>query len=1495
MMPLLHQASASRNRRRNDRTIRRQRLSSRIEQLERRDLLAFDISLFADINQQGVSSAIDNVVEFKGEAFFVADDGRSGSELWTSDGTIDGTRQVADLLPGVDGSLPDDLTVLGSELFFTALDELGETDLWKTDGTTAGTSMVFDADANGAFYLRDLTASGGKLFFTAYQYESGYELWVHDQTLGGTILVKDINPDQSIIDRPRELTDVGGTLFFTAYENGYYNRELWKSDGSEAGTMMVKDLAIDTSDPLNPDPSLSSYPTYLTNVDGVLFFVAEDPDDGVELYRSDGTTAGTLQVADLHPNGSSYPDDLTAFDGHVFFSADDGVTGRQLFKSQIATGTTTMVANTAGDNNPSNPTDLEVVGQELFFAAEGVVPATTVSADAPTLLANNSILNGAAWAGIVTGLTTGPDRGNLARFGGNGVFTAKPQTSTNDGPGWVANGAKIGDAGVGLETLAINDFYLADIDSGDLANDSWEWTVSDAAGLTNLAFTGFASGNQFDQSHEGLVFELFLNDSTTRTSLLEVAGDDLDNWFAGRSANNIALSHPGGPTITKATIRMTIGRDGAPAFADGGSEAIVVNAKLTADLSPMTTARVPVGRELHKTDGTTAGTELIDDFVTDGSANPSELTESGGLLYFSADEPVGSGRELWVSNGTQSGTMRLIDSQPGSDEYGAPLDGDPQNLTDIGGTLFFTTLDGTVDRELWTSNGTTLTTRPIANINPGTQSADVQQFTPVGDLVYFVANDGINGEAVWKADPTGQTITMVADVTPSSIDSVSGLAKFGSGVVFYNSIAGSGGGMYYHDGSQTTQFMAGVPVAVSLDGTMFVENQADNRVYFVTNDATSGEELWSSNGTMAGTAIVQDLNSGNTGSEPTELTSFNSQIYFAADDGNFGRELFAASIFGGIQLVRDLNPGTTGSDPRELTVSGGTLFFTADNGSNGRELHTSTGTQLDIHPTGSSNPNALTDIGGTLYFAADNGVDGTEPFLSDGTVATQIANVGPLSSSSNPSGFTEAGGQVYFAAEQSNRGALLEVFSGITGTQLANLTAAPNYPDAPDTIALLDAFEIPTNVADNYGVRVRAYLTVPTTGDYTFWIASDDQGSLLLSTDDNPANAAQIASVPVWTSSRQYDKYPTDQQSAPISLVAGQVYYIEALMKEGAGGDNLSIAWSGPGILGPTVIGQQYLTRFGVAPTDLGTGRELWITDGTPVGTELVADIQPGLSSSNPEPKASTGLRLLLSVTDDGPVGREPYSSGGAAANTSLIEDLNQDLRFGSQPEGFHPFGDEFLFVADDGLIGNELFRLAADAPVAPEVEVAAPPGVYPPVGQQQRSIVDSISLVFDEEVLVSETQIELTNRDTNTKVTSLIVNSTFQNGQTIVELTFGPGPSVVSRDPSGTTGLLHSLADGNYQLTVPATAIESVQTGLGLAGDWVHGENAADQFFRLYGDSDADRDVDGQDYGRFGLTFLQSAPGTYNSDFDFDGDGDVDGQDYGRFGLQFLRRLDHS
>ena len=136
-----------------------------------------------------------------------------------------------------------------------------------------------------------------------------------------------------------------------------------------------------------------------------------------------------------------------------------------------------------------------------------------------------------------------------------------------------------------------------------------------------------------------------------------------------------------------------------------------------------------------------------------------------------------------------------------------------------------------------------------------------------------------------------------------------------------------------------------------------------------------------------------------------------------------------------------------------------------------------------------------------------------------------------------------------------------EVWTGISGTTVANIPvgAAPNLTDT------LPSFEAPTNWADNYGTRMRGYITAPVTGSYTFWIASDDNSELWLSINDNPANKVRIASVPDWTDSRQWDKFSSQKSAAPIPLTAGQRYYVEALQKEGGGGDNLAVGWAKPG------------------------------------------------------------------------------------------------------------------------------------------------------------------------------------------------------------------------------------------------------------------------------------------------------------------------------------------
>ena len=82
-------------------------------------------------------------------------------------------------------------------------------------------------------------------------------------------------------------------------------------------------------------------------------------------------------------------------------------------------------------------------------------------------------------------------------------------------------------------------------------------------------------------------------------------------------------------------------------------------------------------------------------------------------------------------------------------------------------------------------------------------------------------------------------------------------------------------------------------------------------------------------------------------------------------------------------------------------------------------------------------------------------------------------------------------------------------------------------------------------------------------GAYTFYIAGDDNAELYLSTDEHGSNKRRIAHVPGWTDSRQINKY-AEQRSASITLVAGKRYFVEALHKEGAGGDNLSVGWDMP-------------------------------------------------------------------------------------------------------------------------------------------------------------------------------------------------------------------------------------------------------------------------------------------------------------------------------------------
>ena len=137
-------------------------------------------------------------------------------------------------------------------------------------------------------------------------------------------------------------------------------------------------------------------------------------------------------------------------------------------------------------------------------------------------------------------------------------------------------------------------------------------------------------------------------------------------------------------------------------------------------------------------------------------------------------------------------------------------------------------------------------------------------------------------------------------------------------------------------------------------------------------------------------------------------------------------------------------------------------------------------------------------------------------------------------------------------------------WNNISGGAVINLTSNANYPNNPSTSGTLTIFETPANMGNNIGIKVYGYICPPSTGNYVFWIASDESAELWLSTTTSSSNKIKIAFNTSATKSRQWNKLAS-QKSSPITLTAGQLYYVEALMKEGNGSDNLSVGWAKPG------------------------------------------------------------------------------------------------------------------------------------------------------------------------------------------------------------------------------------------------------------------------------------------------------------------------------------------
>ncbi|MDP9134408.1 MAG: hyalin, partial [Actinomycetota bacterium] len=172
------------------------------------------------------------------------------------------------------------------------------------------------------------------------------------------------------------------------------------------------------------------------------------------------------------------------------------------------------------------------------------------------------------------------------------------------------------------------------------------------------------------------------------------------------------------------------------------------------------------GRELWRTDGTEAGTELVKDVnpgpagSTDPSPRPPHLAELDGVLYFVASDGV-HGDELWRSDGTEAGTELVADVRPGSSGSLIPDSSHYGAITAVGDTLYFTASDGVGGRELWRSDGTAAGTRLVEDINPGSDASWPIILVAVNNVLYFTADDGVHGKELWRSDGTAAGTELV--------------------------------------------------------------------------------------------------------------------------------------------------------------------------------------------------------------------------------------------------------------------------------------------------------------------------------------------------------------------------------------------------------------------------------------------------------------------------------------------------------------------------------------------------------------------------------------------------------------------------------------------------------------------------------------------------------------------------------------------------------------
>ncbi|QHT70894.1 T9SS type A sorting domain-containing protein [Rhodocytophaga rosea] len=523
----------------------------------------------------------------------------------------------------------------------------------------------------------------------------------------------------------------------------------------------------------------------------------------------------------------------------------------------------------------------------------------------------------------------------------------------------------------------------------------------------------------------------------------------------------------------------------------------------------------------------------------------------------------------------------------------------PITLTKAGNTLFYTSGNSANGFELMSTTGTAESIVPLGFIS--VLDTDRVFFADNKGFLFFSVYPNSNShKGLWKSDgkATG-TVPIKENVSAISLLSVNGTVFFASVDPLNRDETAE---LWKSDGTATgTVLVKDIYRGnASIFGSFLID--VDGTLFFLGYDLQNSA-LWKSDGTANGTVLVKKFEAGNI--NDMNLTAVNGTLYFTARTNTNGEELWKSDgTAAGTMMVKDIYPGTNSSVflPKLINVNN-ILFFTADDGTHGMELWksdgTEAGTQLvrDIYQGNSYySTSNLTAVNGTLYFTSYDGIK-NELWKSDGTEAGTLKVldvVGP-------------------AVTCSGTGSILrEKWLNVTGY---SVSAIP-VNTAPSASSQLTSFETTPNQGDNYGERIQGYLCAPYTGNYTFYLAGDDQCELYLSSDEDPTKKTRIASVATYSGNKEWNKFPS-QKSAVISLVAGKKYYIEALHKEATGNDHLAVGWQTPAQSAITVIAGSNLSPF-IASCSNAAQSSLVVnpsSGGTLSGTSLYLKTIPGASS----------------------------------------------------------------------------------------------------------------------------------------------------------------------------------------------------------------------------------------------------------------------------------------